>query len=81
MGSGEQCDLEPVAGRPPALARQRKPRARLGDRRLPFCTIILPAGRMAIPTELYEARKVDGASSLDPFRHIALPMLASLCLL
>ena len=33
MGSGEQCDLEPVAGRRPALARQRKPRARLRDLR------------------------------------------------
>ena len=30
------------------------------------CTIILLAGRMPIPTELYAARKVDGASSLGP---------------
>ena len=30
--------------------------------------------------ELYEAAKVDGASSLDLFRHITVPMLASLYL-
>jgi multiple sugar transport system permease protein len=47
---------------------------------LPFWTIILMAGRMAIPLELYEAAKVDGASALDLFRHITVPMLASLYL-
>jgi multiple sugar transport system permease protein len=47
---------------------------------LPFWTIIFLAGRMAIPTELYEAAKVDGASGLDLFRHITVPMLASLYL-
>ena len=47
---------------------------------LPFWTIIFLAGRMAIPTELYEAAKVDGASSLDLFRHITVPMMASLYL-
>jgi multiple sugar transport system permease protein len=47
---------------------------------LPFWTIILLAGRMAIPPELYEAAKVDGASSLDIFRHITVPLLAGLYL-
>lgn len=47
---------------------------------LPFWTIILMAGRMAIPLELYEAAKVDGASAFGLFRHITVPMLASLYL-
>jgi multiple sugar transport system permease protein len=47
---------------------------------LPFWTIIFLAGRMAIPPELYEAAKVDGASSLNLFRHITVPLLASLYL-
>ena len=47
---------------------------------MPFWTIIFLAGRMAIPPELYEAAKVDGASGLDLFRHITVPMLASLYL-
>ena len=72
-------------GRRPPMARQRKPRARLVIyahiwKWLPFWTIIFLAGRMAIPMELYEAAKVDGASSLDLFRHITVPMLASLYL-
>jgi multiple sugar transport system permease protein len=47
---------------------------------MPFWTIIFLAGRMAVPPELYEAAKVDGASRLDLFRHITVPMLASLYL-
>jgi multiple sugar transport system permease protein len=47
---------------------------------MPFWTIIFLAGRMAIPPELYEAAEVDGASSLDLFRHITVPLLASLYL-
>src|SRR5712671_672674 len=47
---------------------------------MPFWTIIFLAGRMAIPQELYEAAKVDGASRLDLFRHITVPMMASLYL-
>ena len=45
---------------------------------LPFWTIILLAGRMAVPTELYEAAEVDGASGLKRFAHITVPMMASL---
>jgi multiple sugar transport system permease protein len=45
---------------------------------LPFWTVILLAGRMAVPTELYEAASVDGASGLRRFAHITLPMMANL---
>jgi multiple sugar transport system permease protein len=47
---------------------------------MPFWTIIFLAGRMAIPPELYEAAKVDGANGFALFRHITVPMLASLYL-
>jgi multiple sugar transport system permease protein len=45
---------------------------------LPFWTIILLAGRMAVPQELYEAAEVDGASGLGRFRHITVPLMANL---
>ena len=38
--------------------------------------IIMLAGLQAIPSELYEAARMDGASSWRQFRHITLPMLA-----
>lgn len=38
--------------------------------------IILLAGLQAIPAELYEAARIDGASAWLQFRHITLPMLA-----
>jgi multiple sugar transport system permease protein len=47
---------------------------------LPFWTIILLAGRMAIPRELYEAAEVDGASGVDKFVHVTFPLLAGLYL-
>lgn len=37
--------------------------------------IILLAGLQAIPRDLYEAARIDGASPLQQFRHITLPML------
>ena len=37
--------------------------------------IILLAGLQSIPRELYEAARIDGASSLQQFRHVTLPML------
>ncbi len=37
--------------------------------------IILLAGLQAIPKDLYEAARIDGASALQQFRHITLPML------
>ena len=44
-------------------------------RGVPFFAIMLLAGLQAIPTELYEAARVDGASVVQRFRHITLPML------
>jgi multiple sugar transport system permease protein len=38
--------------------------------------IIFLAGLQAIPGDLYEAARIDGASPLQQFRHITLPMLA-----
>jgi len=40
----------------------------------PFMFILILAGIEAIPRELYEAAKVDGASMLQSFRHITLPL-------
>jgi multiple sugar transport system permease protein len=47
---------------------------------LPFWTLILLAGRMAIPQEQYEAASVDGASPLQQFRYITWPSMRSLYL-
>lgn len=42
---------------------------------LGFNAVIYLAGLQEIPRELYEAAKVDGASSLQQFRHVTLPGL------
>ncbi len=47
---------------------------------MPFWTVILLAGRMAIPQELYEAAEVDGASGITRFTHVTFPLLANLYL-
>jgi multiple sugar transport system permease protein len=47
---------------------------------LPFWTVILLAGRMAIPQELVEAAAVDGATGLRRFVHLTVPLLANLYL-
>ena len=44
-------------------------------RELPFVIISLLAGLQSIPSDLYEAATVDGASPLQVFRHITLPLL------
>jgi multiple sugar transport system permease protein len=41
----------------------------------PFIAIILLAGLQAIPEELYEAHRLDGASAWQSFRRITLPLL------
>lgn len=41
----------------------------------PFVMLILLAGLATIPDELYEAAKVDGATGLQSFWHITLPLL------
>jgi len=48
---------------------------------MPFWTVILLAGRMAIPQELYEAAEVDGATGLRRFVHVTFPLLANLYLI
>jgi multiple sugar transport system permease protein len=45
---------------------------------LPFWTLIFVAGRLAIPTEQYEAASVDGATRWQKFRHITWPSMAAL---
>jgi multiple sugar transport system permease protein len=47
---------------------------------LPFWTLILIAGRLAIPAEQYEAASVDGASGWQKFRFITWPALRTLYL-
>ncbi len=47
---------------------------------LPFWTLILVAGRLAIPNEMYEAAAVDGASRWQKFRFITWPSLRTLYL-
>ena len=47
---------------------------------LPFWTLILLAGRMAIPGEQYEAASVDGASNWQKFCFITWPSMRSLFL-
>ena len=47
---------------------------------LPFWTLILIAGRLAIPGELYEAAGVDGASRMQQFRYVTWPSMQALYL-
>jgi len=42
---------------------------------LPFTFIILYAARLSIPSELYQAAKMDGAGALQTTRHVTLPLL------
>ena len=42
---------------------------------LPFTFLILSAARRAIPGDVYEAARVDGATPLQTFRRITLPLL------
>ncbi len=47
---------------------------------LPFWTLILVAGRLAIPADLYEASSVDGATSWQKFRFVTWPSMQTLYL-
>jgi len=47
---------------------------------LPFWTLILVAGRLAIPAEQYEAASVDGATRWQKFRFITWPAMRTLYL-
>ncbi|MHB2023709.1 MAG: carbohydrate ABC transporter permease, partial [Mycobacteriales bacterium] len=42
---------------------------------VPFVAIILLAGLQVIPSEIYEAAKMDGATAWQSFRKMTLPML------
>lgn len=42
---------------------------------LPFTFIILYAARLAIPADLYEAARIDGATPFQSFRRVTLPLL------
>jgi arabinogalactan oligomer/maltooligosaccharide transport system permease protein len=48
---------------------------------IPFMTVTLLGGLQSIPTELYEASSIDGASRWQTFRHITLPMLRPIAFL
>jgi multiple sugar transport system permease protein len=45
---------------------------------LPFWTLILLAGRMAISNDLYEAARIDGASRLQQFYYVTWPQIRNL---
>src|SRR5437764_3752899 len=47
---------------------------------LPFWTLILIAGRLAIPAELYEAAAVDGATRWQKFKFVTWPSMQTLYL-
>lgn len=44
-------------------------------RAIPFCAVVLLANMQSISKDIYEASHIDGASYLDRFRYITLPML------
>ena len=48
---------------------------------LPFSTVILIAARTAIPAEIVEAAKVDGATGWRMFVHVTFPMIGSIYLI
>jgi ABC-type sugar transport system permease subunit/outer membrane protein assembly factor BamB len=71
------------------LMDMSQPQAWLGDTRTaiwsivfigfpwisPFALLLFYGGLISIPVELFDAAKVDGANSLQRFRHIDLPLL------
>lgn len=48
---------------------------------IPFMTVTLLGGLQSIPSELYEASSIDGASRWQTFRYITLPMLRPIAFL
>ena len=42
----------------------------------PYFMVVFLAGLLAIPDEYYEAARIDGATALQRFRYVTLPMLA-----
>jgi len=43
--------------------------------KIPLMFVVVLAGIKSIPPELYEAAKVDGATSVDTFRYITIPLI------
>lgn len=43
--------------------------------RMPFAMIVLYAGLQSIPEHMYDAVKVDGATTYEAFRHVTIPYL------
>lgn len=43
--------------------------------RIPFTTVIILAGLQSIPQEMYDAARIDGATSFQTFRHVTVPYL------
>jgi multiple sugar transport system permease protein len=43
--------------------------------RMPFAIVVFLAGLQSIPTRVYEAARIDGATTLQTFRHVTLPYL------
>jgi len=50
-------------------------------RTIPFMFLVMYAGIEVLPSELFEAAAVDGASAWQSFRHITVPLLAYIMLL
>jgi multiple sugar transport system permease protein len=48
---------------------------------MPFWTLIFLAGRMAIPQDVYDAAEVDGATAMQRFGHVTVPLLSNLYLI
>ena len=48
---------------------------------LPFLVLALHAGMTQVPSELKEAARVDGASTLQVYRHVTLPVLRPLLMI
>jgi multiple sugar transport system permease protein len=44
----------------------------------PFCFLVLYSGMTALPSEVYEASSIDGASAWQTFRYVTLPLLTKL---
>ena len=42
---------------------------------LPFTFVILYAARLGMPSDLYEAARIDGATSWDCFKRVTLPLM------
>jgi multiple sugar transport system permease protein len=59
----------------PSLARMSTIIANIW-RGVPFVAICLLAGLQTIPPSMYEAASIDGATPLQQFRHVTLPMLS-----